>query len=406
MDAATVRPFLKWAGGKRQLLPVLRRFYPARFHGYHEPFLGSGAVFFDLMNRGRLPAERVRLTDMNTDLIGCCLRLRDAVDGVVAALRRLDTARRRDPEAHYYRVRDREFNPGRAAIMNGSAPRPDAYTPELAAMLIYLNRTGYNGLFRLNAKGTFNVPRGRYANPRVCDEANLRAVAAAFDDAGATIDHAPYDALLQHAQAEDFIYLDPPYAPLSRTAHFTSYNGRRLLERRSAPPAAGGDGAGRPRMLRAAQQLDGGGGATALRRQPGCRTRRHPGAPRAGAARDQFERCGAERRDGIRHHEHRGRDGDGDHPGIRTRASRRRSRRRPRRASCRIRRRWTGGSATLPIALPRSRTSRSRRCSDRSTVSTPTPRTTWWRPVTPDTRASACPSTRSTATRASRPPRC
>ena len=223
MDAATVRPFLKWAGGKRQLLPVLRRFYPARFHGYHEPFLGSGAVFFDLMNRGRLPAERVRLTDMNTDLIGCCLRLRDAVDGVVAALRRLDTARRRDPEAHYYRVRDREFNPGRAAIMNGSAPRPDAYTPELAAMLIYLNRTGYNGLFRLNAKGTFNVPRGRYANPRVCDEANLRAVAAAFDDAGATIDHAPYDALLQHAQADDFIYLDPPYAPLSRTAHFTSY---------------------------------------------------------------------------------------------------------------------------------------------------------------------------------------
>lgn len=90
-------------------------------------------------------------------------------------------------------------------------------------MLIYLNRTGYNGLFRLNAKGAFNVPRGRYVNPRICDEDNLRAVASAFEAVHAAIDHAPYDALLQHAQAEDFIYLDPPYAPLSRTAHFTSY---------------------------------------------------------------------------------------------------------------------------------------------------------------------------------------
>ncbi|MXZ71501.1 MAG: Dam family site-specific DNA-(adenine-N6)-methyltransferase [Acidobacteria bacterium] len=223
IDAATVRPFLKWAGGKRQLLPVLRRFYPARFRGYHEPFLGSGAVFFDLVNQGRLPAERVRLTDMNADLIGCCLRLRDQTNEVVAALRRLDDARRRDPDAHYYRVRDEMFNPARAAILNGARPRPDRYTPELAAMLIYLNRTGYNGLFRLNAKGAFNVPRGRYVNPRVCDEDNLRAVASAFEAVHATIDYSPYDALVQHAQAEDFIYLDPPYAPLSRTAHFTSY---------------------------------------------------------------------------------------------------------------------------------------------------------------------------------------
>ena len=223
ISAATVRPFLKWAGGKRQLLPVLRRFYPVRFRSYYEPFLGSGAVFFDLVNRGRLPAERVRLTDMNADLIGCCLRLRDAVDEVVAALGNLDTGRRRDPEAHYYWVRDQEFNPARAVILNGARPQPDRYTPELAAMLIYLNRTGYNGLFRLNAKGAFNVPRGRYVNPRVCDEDNLRAVAAAFDAVRAMIDYAPYDALLQHAGKEDFVYLDPPYAPLSRTAHFTSY---------------------------------------------------------------------------------------------------------------------------------------------------------------------------------------
>ena len=221
--AAAVRPFLKWAGGKRQLLPVLRRFYPARFDGYHEPFLGSGAVFFDLVNRGRLRPGRVRLTDVNADLIGCCLKLRDQADEVVVGLQRLDKARRQDPKAHYYRVRDEDFNPARAAIMNGSAPRPDTYTPELAAMLIYLNRTGYNGLFRLNSRGQFNVPLGRYKNPRICDEENLRRVSSTLSTLSATIEHAPYDAVLQTARPGDFIYFDPPYAPLSATAQFTSY---------------------------------------------------------------------------------------------------------------------------------------------------------------------------------------
>lgn len=223
MDAAAVQPFLKWAGGKRQLLPVLRRFYPAQFDGYHEPFLGSGAVFFDLVNSGRLHPGRTRLTDVNADLIGCCLRLRDQPDEVIASLRRLDEARRRGPEAHYYRVRDRVFNPSRAAIMNGSAPSPEAYTPELAAMLIYLNRTGYNGLFRLNSQGQFNVPLGRYKNPRVCDEDNLRRVSSTLSTLSPTIEHAPYHAVLQSARPGDFIYFDPPYAPVSATAQFTSY---------------------------------------------------------------------------------------------------------------------------------------------------------------------------------------
>ena len=223
MDAVAVQPFLKWAGGKRQLLPVLRSFYPARFRCYHEPFFGSGAVFFDLVNSGLLRPGRLRLTDVNADLIGCCVQLRDRADEVVAALRRLDAARRRDPEAHYYRVRDGEFNPARAAIMNGSAPRPDAYTPELAAMLIYLNRTGYNGLFRLNSRGRFNVPLGRYKNPRICDADNLSRVSSTLSHLSATIEHVPYDAVLQAARPGDFIYFDPPYAPLSATAQFTSY---------------------------------------------------------------------------------------------------------------------------------------------------------------------------------------
>ena len=217
----SLRPFLKWAGGKRQLLPVLRDFYPDGFGTYHEPFLGSGAVFFDLA--GRLANGRVRLTDVNTDLIGCWLRLRDNPDEVIAGLRKLETDYRKAPDEHFYRVRNEEFNPARKEIMNGAGLRAEAYTADLAAMFIYLNRTGYNGLFRLNSTGLFNVPRGRYKNPRICDEDNLRRVSSTLSRLSVQIEHAPFDAVLQQASAGDFVYFDPPYAPLSRTAHFTSY---------------------------------------------------------------------------------------------------------------------------------------------------------------------------------------
>ena len=101
-----LRPFLKWAGGKRQLLPALRRFYPARFQTYHEPFLGSGAVFFDLVARGAVQPRRVRLTDVNSDLIGCWRQLRDDRDGVITHLQTLATERAAAPATHYYQVRD------------------------------------------------------------------------------------------------------------------------------------------------------------------------------------------------------------------------------------------------------------------------------------------------------------
>ena len=221
-----LRPFLKWAGGKRQLLPALRGFYPDAFGTYHEPFLGSGAVFFDLA--GRLANGRVRLTDVNADLIGCWLRLRDNPDEVIAGLRKLATDYRKAPNEHFYRVRNDEFNPARREIMNGTGPRAEAYTADLAAMFIYLNRTGYNGLFRLNSSGLFNVPRGRYKNPRICDEDNLRRVSSTLSRLSVQIEHAPFDAVLCSARAGDFIYFDPPYAPLSTTAQFTSYTSDRF----------------------------------------------------------------------------------------------------------------------------------------------------------------------------------
>ena len=227
MDAAEVeqpaliRPFLKWAGGKRQLLPQLRRFIPLDFRAYHEPFVGSGALFFDLCSAGRLFGKAARLVDTNADLIGCYRALVRDVEAVIRNLKRLATGHAAAPVEHYYRVRDELFNPARRERSAG--PRTGDYPAKLAAMFIYLNRTGFNGLYRLNSQGAFNVPAGRYANPRICDVLNLRAVARALASPHVVLEHDGYESVLQAAKPSDLIYFDPPYAPLSTTASFTSY---------------------------------------------------------------------------------------------------------------------------------------------------------------------------------------
>jgi DNA adenine methylase len=216
------RPFLKWAGGKRQLLPQLRRFYPDRIRHYFEPFLGSGAVFFDLWHDGRLAEAQVTLSDGNGDLIGCYLRVRDAVDEVIDLLQQLADGHAQHGPDHYYDVRDGRFNPARSAWRE-SGGRAGDYAPSLAAMLIYLNRTGYNGLFRQNASGDYNVPAGRYERPRVLDAGRLRAVSAVLSQPNVTVVQAPFEHVSREARAGDLVYFDPPYAPLSRTAQFRAY---------------------------------------------------------------------------------------------------------------------------------------------------------------------------------------
>lgn len=218
-----VTPLLKWAGGKRQLLPAISEHYPRRFHRYFEPFFGSGAVFFDLLSAGRLDGCAVRLSDVNGDLIGCYRTLRDRPDAVIDALSRLAKAHRVRGRDLYYEVRDQHFNPIRQRITQEGIVDPDGYTPELAAMLIYLNRTGFNGLFRLNRQGGFNVPVGRYDDPRICDRDHLQAVSAAFRRDAVTITHSPFSEALADAGQGDFVYCDPPYEPLSRTSNFASY---------------------------------------------------------------------------------------------------------------------------------------------------------------------------------------
>jgi DNA adenine methylase len=224
-----VRPFLKWAGGKRQLLPRLRPFYPAGFARYHEPFLGSGAVFFDLVARGALGERDAVLTDENPDLIGTWLRVRDSVGEVLAVLERLARGHASGDAAHYRRVRDRQFNPARQAWYAAGAD-VDRYAPDLAAMFIYLNRTGYNGLFRVNRAGGFNVPPGRYVRPRIADPTLLRAVSATLSSPQVRLSLAPFESVLERASAGDFVYLDPPYAPLTTTANFRSYTARGFSE--------------------------------------------------------------------------------------------------------------------------------------------------------------------------------
>src|SRR5436190_1128605 len=217
---------LKWVGGKRQLLPALRRYYPQRFNRYIEPFFGSGAVFFDLHREGRLGEREVLLIDSNADLIGCYESVRDSPDAVVRELDRLADAHSKGARAHYYDVRDRRFNPERA-----SRRQPDgriAYTPELAAMLIYLNRTGFNGLFRVNKSGAFNVPPGRYDRPRIANRQRVLDAAAALACPNVRLIWDSFDVIDRLAEHGDFLYVDPPYAPLSDTANFTSYTAGRF----------------------------------------------------------------------------------------------------------------------------------------------------------------------------------
>jgi len=223
--APDAQPFLKWAGGKRQLLPVLRTYYPAVITGYLEPFLGSGAVFFDLWAAGRLAGCPVTLSDENPDLVGCYLRVRDAVEAVIAELTRLEAGHTAGGRDFYYEIRDRHFNPQRAAwaVAGGDAA---AYPVDLAAALIYLNRTGYNGLFRLNKRGGYNVPAGRYVNPRIVDTRRLHAAAAALNAPGVALYRRPFDETAAAARPGDFVYFDPPYAPLGRTANFRHYTAR------------------------------------------------------------------------------------------------------------------------------------------------------------------------------------
>jgi DNA adenine methylase len=190
------RPFLKWAGGKRQLLPTLRQHVPARMGTYFEPFVGGGALFF-----ATRPARAV-LADVNVRLVRAYCGVRDDVERVIALLQTYPHDR-----SFFYEMR--------------ACPIDERSDIEVAAWLIYLNRTGYNGLYRVNRANRFNVPFGRYTRPTICNPAGLRACSAAL--ARARIVPQDFEAVVTKAKRGDFVYFDPPYAPVSATSSFTSY---------------------------------------------------------------------------------------------------------------------------------------------------------------------------------------
>ena len=207
-----VSPFLKWAGGKSQLVKTFEKHYPSSFGTYYEPFLGGGAVFLQLTSKGKI--RRAVLSDLNRDLVNCYVTVRDHLDELLERLKELQ-GHVRDKE-FFYNVARRNFN----KIKLETGLEGDL---EKAALLFYLNKTCYNGLYRVNQKGEFNVPWGRYKNPAIYIEKNLRAIQRALKQTGVRILCDDYYEATRSAVANDFIYFDPPYQPLSSTANFTSY---------------------------------------------------------------------------------------------------------------------------------------------------------------------------------------
>lgn len=214
-DAARIvnekpKPFVKWVGGKRQLLRQFRDmglYPPDDFdpltNTYFEPFVGGGAVFFDLL------PKKAELSDLNSELVTTYNVIKNHVDKLIKSLKK-----HKYDKQYYLKVR---------------AKKPeDLSDVEVASRFIYLNRTGFNGMYRVNSKGEFNVPFGKYTNPIICDEENLRKVSKALQKV--TIKKQDYKTVLKKAKKGDFVYFDPPYYPVSKTASFTSYTADSFLE--------------------------------------------------------------------------------------------------------------------------------------------------------------------------------
>jgi DNA adenine methylase len=192
----TARPFVKWAGGKRQILRELLKHVPSKHGRYFEPFVGGGALFFATR------PKRAILADVNERLVRAYTGVRDDVEAVIALLKKWP----HDP-VFFEKTRSRPVDEGTDV--------------EVAAWFVYLNKTGFNGLYRVNKKNRFNVPFGRYENPKICDPRTLRACSEAL--ANTDLKVGDFEDVARAAKRGDFVYFDPPYAPLSPTSSFTSY---------------------------------------------------------------------------------------------------------------------------------------------------------------------------------------
>ena len=201
---AHAAPVVKWVGGKRQLLPQILPLIPKRMTAYCEPFLGGGAVLFALQPR------RALVNDLNQDLITVYRVIKENADALIEHLSRHENT----PE-YFYRIRDLDRDREAYAALSDV---------EKASRLLYLNKTCYNGLFRVNASGAFNSPYGHYRRPNIVNEQTIRGVSRYFNSCDITFFSEDFAAVLDRVPRGGFVYLDPPYDPVSDTASFTGYN--------------------------------------------------------------------------------------------------------------------------------------------------------------------------------------
>lgn len=197
------QPFLKWAGGKRQLLPEIRKYIPETFHTYYEPFVGAGAVLFDLQ------PQKAVINDINAELVNVYYAIKDNVNELIEDLKKHE-----NDKDYFYDIRnlDRTTEYGKLSRV------------KKASRIIYLNKTCFNGLFRVNSRGQFNVPFGKYKNPQIVNEGVLRAVHDYLSSAEIDIKNIDFVSAVASATKGDFVYFDPPYDPVSETSSFTSYS--------------------------------------------------------------------------------------------------------------------------------------------------------------------------------------
>ena len=203
MSKLNISPFLKWAGGKRQLLPEIRKHIPQNMNTYYEPFVGAGAVFLDLQ------FNNVVINDINSELINCYNVIKNNPEELIKELSKF-----KNSEEEFYKIRnwDREENYNKRSSV------------EKAARTIYLNKTCFNGLYRVSSKGFFNVPYGKYKNPSFVNADNIRNLSKYFKSANITFLNKDFSAVVEDAKEGDFIYFDPPYYPINKTSSFKSYS--------------------------------------------------------------------------------------------------------------------------------------------------------------------------------------
>lgn len=213
-----IRPFIKWAGGKRQLLDEIRKYYPFNdntIYKYAEPFVGGGAVLFDILNNYNI--TEIYINDINKELINTYITLRDNSEDLISKLSTMQATfhpmNQEERSIYYYEKR---------ALFNElKLSHDDNLVIERAALFIFLNKTCFNGLFRVNSKGQFNVPIGKYKLPIICDEDNLREISNRLQNV--TITHGDYRQSREFIDEHTFVYFDPPYRPLTPSSSFTSY---------------------------------------------------------------------------------------------------------------------------------------------------------------------------------------